>query len=467
MTAQTNLIGSRVFNTYSGDSLPQSDCLEKTGSALSVFARKAFGKQVNIKSDSEVITTTHNCAVRILCAVVAILLAPITFIGTLLIALSCTQKKAHDVATATFPKPETKETPAEKLATNITSEPAVKKALEDAEVTTKEQKNDAANEEPSKQASEETTIQTSAETTTEKPITTASEDPGLKVSSSEQQTIKADKDEGADKETSLPSLIGDDSTTLVTVTDKETEEAVEELEYEPLPENILDSTDTGFEYDPIPVVPQDDSKAEESTITPAKKDSPAKEKTSEEKSTATPKRQTPRETPESTPVNSPFKGVQTKTPKETAAPARAEQTLPVKKEDFEELFRQIKFSGALSSSVKISMPIYRNLNAHLKSLNQQNISIFDQTEKDPLIHAIKEDETTHEEVKKDPKDQTGKKTATVFHKYCYISLFATYAPLDQLENYISKVNRKWPGATDEIKQLINNVKTQRESAIKL
>lgn len=470
MTAQTNLIGSRVFNTYSGESLPQSDCLEKTGSALSVFARKAFGKQVSIKSDSEVITTTHNCAVRILCAVVAILLAPITFVGTLLVALSCTQKRAHAVATATFPKPETKETPAEKVATNITSEPVLKKALEEVEVTTKEQKKDATNEEASKQASEESATQSTDETTVEKPISTASKEAVVQTTLLDPTIAKAvDSDETADNETSLQTLFEDDSTDFVRVTDKKADESIEELEYEPLPENIFDDADTGFEYDPIPVAPQDYPKVEGSTTTPAKKDSPTKEKTSEEKPAETPNKQTPTETPESTPVNSPFKGAQAKTSKKTATPAKAqtpaktEQTHPVTKEEFEELFKQIKFSGRLGSSMKLDFELYKKLKANLESLKQQNISIFDQTEKDPLIQAIKEDETTHEELRKDPKDPA--KILKVHYKYCYISLFATYAPLDQLENYISRVNRWF--STGDIKQLINNIKIQRESAVKL
>lgn len=88
-------LGSRIFNQYEGGR-PEKDCLESAGNALSLFAKTAFGRDVKI--GKELKETTAPCALRIIAGIVAVILAPITFIGLLLTRLSPTHAKANSIA---------------------------------------------------------------------------------------------------------------------------------------------------------------------------------------------------------------------------------------------------------------------------------------------------------------------------------------------------------------------------------
>jgi hypothetical protein len=88
-------LGSRIFNQYEGGR-PEKDCLESAGNALSLFAKTAFGRDIKIGKDLK--ETTAPCALRILAGIVAVILAPITFIGLLLTRLSPTHAKANSIA---------------------------------------------------------------------------------------------------------------------------------------------------------------------------------------------------------------------------------------------------------------------------------------------------------------------------------------------------------------------------------
>jgi hypothetical protein len=104
MSADRNyqLIGSRTFNDYVGHRQEKADCMERAGRKLGTFANTAFGSRVQLHKDASATTQVGCVALRIISAVLAIILAPLTFIGIILTRLSSSQQKAHEEALRSF-----------------------------------------------------------------------------------------------------------------------------------------------------------------------------------------------------------------------------------------------------------------------------------------------------------------------------------------------------------------------------
>ncbi len=91
-------IGSRLFNIYEGEREEKIDIKEKLGQVYIYFLSQAIGQRVVLKKAQKSDIKTSQLAFRILFGLAALATLPFTCIGIILVALSKTQKKAHELA---------------------------------------------------------------------------------------------------------------------------------------------------------------------------------------------------------------------------------------------------------------------------------------------------------------------------------------------------------------------------------